>query len=333
MPKEKKIVKKFAEPSQIDKNTPGLQREQWLEGVAVGFRDNMLVLNKLLPEMDVRFDSAKYRIYSPKGYFKAATPRAETALAEQAALQYSYDTYTTEEYALEGWVSDDARRNASDDLSPLMDETEFLTSKINLTQELLIAAEVFSAIKSAGSSYYTSLGATTNWLSGASANILSDLSTAIKAIVKNTGMRPNETFMNTDTYEAVINNSTVQDILKRASTGVLTEALPVPRLRGMAINMADAVVNIGSQESPTYKSVIYDLDSVTPLKQVCIVASVTTNRLTAGRTFVSKPFNVFTGRGLEGDRRESTLVRTRKKMIPKVQNAGALYVIGNVLGS
>jgi len=333
MPGQKVIAKVFAEPSQIDKNTPGLQREEWLEAFATGFRDNTLVMDRLIPERPVKFDSATYRVYSPKGYFKAAPKRGETSLPEHAALQYSSDTYTTEEYALQGWVSDDAMRNKAGDLDPMADETEFLTGKIQLTQELLVTAEVLSAVKAAGTSYYTNLAAGTNWLSGASANVLGDLSTGIKAIVRNTGRRPNLTFMDTNTYEAVLHNSTVSDILRRASTGVLTEATPIPRLRGMGIEMADGIVNIGSQESPSYVSVLYDVDTVTALKQVCIIAYVDkSNRLTVGHNFVSKGFRVFSGRGLEGSLRQANVVAVWKKFAPKVTNVGALYLIGSVLG-
>ena len=331
----KSITKTFAEPTQIDKNTTGLLREHWLEDVAVGFRDNNFVLDRLIPEKPVNYDSAKFRVYSPKGYFKAAPKRGETAIPQQAALQYSEDTYTAEEFAMEGWVSDDSIRNSKDaGITPMTDETEFLSQKILLTNELLISAEIISAIKSAGALYYTNLTAGTNWLTGgATANILGNLSTGIKAVVRNTGLRPNLITMTTDVIEAVVNNSTVQDILKRMSSGVLTESVPIPRLRGMEILLADGLVNIGSYDTPTYRSVIYDLDTATPLKQVTIVSYANpASRLSLGKNFVSKPFKVFSGRGMEGGRRQATLVAVWKKFVPKVTNPGAAYLIGSTLG-
>lgn len=329
----REVSRRLAEPSIIDSNTRGLKRDEWLEGLAVGFRDNQFVLDQLIPERAVKFDSAKYRVFSSKGYFKAAPKRAETALPEQSALQYSEDTYMAEEYALEGWVSDDSLRNAAKDLNPMGDETEYLSQKIMLTQELLIIAEYLTAVKAAGTDFYTLLAAGTKWNGGANADILGDLSDGIKTITKNISRRPNKLFMNTDTYEVVINDSTIIDVLKRASTAPVTEAKPISALRGLAISLADAVVNTGTIDSPSNSNVLFDVDTVIAFKQTVIMAYVNVaDRLTLGHNFVPKPFRVFTGRGLEGDRRQANLVAVWKKLAPKVTNVNASFTIANVLG-
>lgn len=329
----KSVAKKFAEPSQIDTQTPSLQREYWLENFIVGVRDNMLVMDSFIPELPVKKDTAKYRVYSPKGYFKGAPKRAETALPEQSALIYSEDVYVAEEYALEGWVSDDSVRNAADDLDPFADEADYQAKKILLTQEILITNEIQTAIKAAGAAYYTALTALQAWNGGANAAILNNLSTAIITIVNNIGKRPNQIGLNTDTYEAVINDATVLAILALRSSAVVTDAMPIPSLRGLRIVMADAVVNTGTWDVPVYTNILYDVDPVTPLNQNVIVAYVSPgDKLTLGRNFVPKPFRVYRGRGLEGDRRQCSLVMTYKKLAPKVTNVGAGYIIGNVLG-
>jgi len=330
---DKYMTKRFGEPTQVDSNTPHLQRDEWLEQFVVGFRDNVLVLDELLPELAVRKDSAKYRVYSRKGYFKGAPPRGETALPEQSALQYDEDTYSAEEYALEGWVSDDSVRNAARDIDPFADEAEYLSQKVRLTQEILISNEITTAIKSAGANYYTLLAALTNWATGANANILGNLSTGIRTIARNIGRRPNVLVMNTDTYEVVLNNSTVIDILKRTSQGVVTDGMPIPSLRGLRILMSDAVVNTGTWDVEAFTNIMYDVDAVLPFMQQVIMAYVQPNdKLTLGRNFVPKPFTVYRGRGLEGDRRQCSLVAVWKKLAPKVTNVNAGYVIANVLG-
>jgi hypothetical protein len=330
MPKE--IVKKLGEPSSITTNTPSLRRDDWLENFAVGIRDNTYVMSEFLPEMAVQKDSAKYRVYSPMSYFKAAPKRAETALPEQSALKYDEDIYYAEEYALEGWVSDDAVRNSPNGLDPFTDETDYLTRKIFLTEEILIVNEIQSAVKAAGTGYYRSLTALTCW-NGADANILGDLSQAIITVTNNIGKRPNLLSMNTDTYETVCADGTVQQILAFNSPSVVTAAMPIPSLRGLRIVLADATVNAGTYETPSYSNILYDVDAVTPLRQTVIAAYVSPNdKLTLGRNFVPKAFKVLKGRGLEGDRRQASLVAVWKKLAPKVTNVNAGYVIGNVLG-
>jgi len=331
--REKIVSKRFADNTSVTSTTTSLQRDEWLEAFAVGYRDNALVLDAFMPEKRVKKDSAKYRVYASRGRFKAAPKRGETALPEQDALEYSEDTYTTEEYALEGWVSDDAVRNAASDIAPFRDETEYLSQKVLLTQEILIANEIFAAVKAGGDTYYTTLTSSTKWEGGDSADILGDISTAIKAIALSTGRRPNLMSMNTDTYEVVIHDSTVQDILKRASTGPLTDAMPLAQLRGMRILMADAIVNTGTYDSPTYKNILYDVDTTTALNQTVVIGYVRPgDKLNLGVNFVSKPFRVYRGRGLEGDRRQADLVAVWKKLAPKVTNVGACHVIGKVLG-
>jgi hypothetical protein len=330
----KEVTKKFGEPSDVTSQTPGLKRDDWLEGMAVAFRDNTLVLDQLLPDLAVKKDEAKYRVYLAKGYFKAAGKRGETALPEQSALQYSNDTYSCDDYALEGWVSDAAIQNAADDISPLADETEYLSQKVKLSGEILAATEIFTAIKAAGTSHYSLLTNATKWLGGASANILGDVSSAIKAITKSIGRRPNVMTLNTDSLEALINNSTILDLLKYTKGNLIESANPINAMRGLRLLMADAVVNTGTEETPVYSNILYDVDTVTAFKQSVVIAYVeAANKLTLGKTFVSQPFQVFTGRGLEGDRRKSTLVYVSKKFTPKVQNVNAAYVIANVLGA
>ena len=328
------VTKKYSEPSQIDTQTPSLIRENWLENIAVGFRDNTYVLDRFLPEMPVVKDTAKYRVYSPKGYFKAAPKRGETALPEQSALQYSEDTYTAFEYAMEGWVSDDAVRNAAPDIKPLADEAEYLSGKIQLTQEILIANELHTVIKAAGTAYYTQLTAAQVWNAGATRNVLSNISTAIRQVVVHIGHRPNVMAMNTDTYEVVLFDTTVQDVMKRANTGLVTASMPIASLRGLEIVMADAVVNTGTIDTPTYTNILYDVDTVNPMRQTVVIAYVApSDKLTLGHNFVPKAFKVYRGRGLEGDRRQANLIAVWKKLAPKITNVGAGYLIGNVMAA
>lgn len=328
----KTIVRKFADPSRVDSNSV-LKVDEFLTNVVVGVRDNQMVMGNLLPEQGVRKDTDKIQVRSPKGFFKTVSRRKETALPEQGALQFSEDTYLCEEFAMEGWVSDDAIRNAIVQLDPLSQEAEFLTKRIILTQELAIITEIFQAIKAAGATHYDILAADTKWNGGANSVPLTNISTAIKAIASRVGRRPNLVSLSTDVYEAFINNSQVIDVLKRSSQQVVESATPVSTIRGMGLQIADAIANEGTLDSPTYRNIQYDVATTTQLKDTVIVGYIEGNDpLTLGKTFVSKPLISFRGRGLEGDRRQATLVYVAKKFGPKVTNVGAAHIIAKVLG-
>lgn len=329
---EQVVIKRFADPSRVDSNDV-LKEDLFLTNISVGIRDNQFVMDNLLPEEMVRKDTDKIQVASPKGWFKAASRREETGLPEQAGVQFSQDTYSCDEFALEGWVSDDAVRNAIVQLDPLAKETAFLTKRIMLTQEIGIVSEIFAAIKSAGATHYTILGAGANWNGGASSDPLGNISTAITKIVSRTGMVPNMISMSTDVYEAFVNNTKIVDILKQTSAAQITSEKPIAAIRGMRLQLANAVVNEGSLDTPSYKNIQYDINTTTQLYDTVIISFVDrADPLTLGHNFVSKPFRAFTGRGLEGDRRQATLTAVWKKFGPKVTNVGAAHIIGKVLG-
>ena len=331
-PKTKEVTKKFADPSVVNSNSV-LKIDEFLTGVTVGIRDNTFVLNELLPEEPVLKDTGKIQVMSPKGFFKAAPRRQETALPEQAAVQFEEDNYSCDEFALEGWVSDDSVRNAIVQLDPLSKEATFLAKRVMLTQEIGQASEIFAATKAAGSTHFDILGGAANWNGGASSTPLDDISTAIKAVVSRIGVRPNTVSLSTDSFEAFINNEQVKDVIKRASSAIVEDSKPISMIRGMRMSLADAIVNEGSLDTPTFKSILFDVDTSTQLFDTVLVSFVDkSDPLTLGHTFVSKAFRAFRGRGLEGDRRQAWLVAVWKKFAPKITNIGALHIIAKVLG-
>ena len=328
----KNVSKRFSDPSAVVTNSVLVQSE-FLTQVAVGVRDNQFVMGNLLPDVGVRKDTDKILVVSPKGMFKPAERRAETALPEQAAVQFAEDSYSTDEFALEGWVSDDAIRNAIVQIDPLSREAEFLMKRILLTQEIGIINEIFGAVKVAGVNYYKILGATEKWNGGSASAPLSDFSLCISKIAARTGYRPNIASMSSDAYEAFIGNAQVTEILRNTSASQITDAMPVAQIRGLRLQFADGVVNEGSIDTPSYKNIQYDVNTSTQLFDTVVVSYVAPgDTLTLGHNFVSKPVISFQGRGLEGDRRQATLVYVAKKFGPKVTNVGAAHVIGKVLG-
>ena len=331
-PGNKEVVKKFADPSIVNSNSV-LKEDLFLTNVVVGIRANQYVMDNFLPEMPVKKDTDKIRVVSPDGFFKVASRREETALPEQAAVQFDEDTYSTDEFALEGWVSDDSIRNAIVQLDPLAREAEFLAKRMMLTQEVGIISEIFAALKAAGNTHYDLLGATENWNGGADSAPLDNISTAIKSIVSRTGMRPGIVSLSTDSFEAFINNDQVLDVLKRQSSAIVESSQPVSSIRGMRMQLADSVVNAGTFASTDYKNIQYDVNTTTQLFDTVLIAFVDAgDPLTLGHNFVSKPFRAYTGRGLEGDRRQATLVAVWKKFGPKITNIGAMHAVAKVLG-
>lgn len=330
--REKEIGKKFADPTMVTSQTV-LTQDEFLTNVVKGVRDNRFALGEILPDEEVRKDTDKIQVVNPAGHFKPASRREETALPEQSAVQFDEDTYSCDEFALEGWVSDKARKNAIASLDPLARQATYLAKKIMLTEEIAKISEIFSAIKSAGANYFDILGAAAKWNGGASSTPLDDISSAMIAIQKRTGVDANTITMQRASYEAFVNNDQVKNVLKYNQSGNVEALNPVDSIRGLRLVMANAVVNSGTTDSPTYVNILYDVSTTTQFYDAVLLSYVDPNDpLTFGYNMVSDPFFSAQLRGNEGARRKATLVYVSKEFGPKIINVGAGHIIAKVLG-
>lgn len=270
----------------------------------------------LFPEYRVAKESDKYRIFKKDGWFTGAPKKADGAITEEASLSYDEGTYSTYERAIKDIVTDRAVQNADAPVRPKIDTTNFLTEKIELSQELDIWILTIgtSGLNQAG--YRSVLTPTTAWVEGTAPDILGDLSTATKTISKAIGRRPNRVYFNTEIAEAVSLDDKIVEILKLRSAEMVTgQGLP-GTLRGMTVTLVDALYNTSDPgATEAYEYIIEDN---------VVVAWVNPGHpLTFGRTFVSKNFLV--RRWYDGDR-EGEFIKINKIYSPKIMSLASGYI-------
>jgi len=296
-----------------------IKEDNFLTQLAVRYENNEFVGDQLFPIMPVKKESDYYRVFSKDGWFTGAPKKADGAHTEEATLAYSYGTYSCYERAIKDIVTERAMQNADAPVRPKIDTTNFLTEKVRLSRELdqWILAVGTSGLNQAG--YRTVGTATTAWQDGTAPDILGDLSTAIKAISKAIGKRPNVIFFNTDVAEAIVQDDKIVEIMKAHTTNMITgNGLPAT-LRNMRIQLTDALYNTSDPgNTEAYDYIISD--------NVVIAWVNPGHPLSFGRTFVSKNFLV--RRWFDGDR-EGEFIKVNHVYSPKIMSLSSGYIITN----
>jgi len=293
--------------------------DQFLSALAVKYENAEFVGNDLFPEYKVAKESDKYRIFKKDGWFTGAPKKADGAITEEATLSYDEGSYTTYERAIKDIVTDRAMQNADAPVRPKIDTTNFLTEKIQLSQELdqWILANSTSGLNQSG--YRTILTAVTAWVDGTAPDILGDLSTAIKALSKAIGRRPNRLYFTTEVAEAVALDDKIVEIMKLRTADMVTgNGLP-PVLRGMQVKLVDALYNTSDPGlTEAYDYIMSD-------NVVCAWVEPG-HPLTFGRTFLAKAFQV--KRWYDADR-EGEFVKLNKVYAPKIMSLSSGWIFTN----
>jgi len=296
-----------------------IHNDQVLSALSIKYENAEYTGEMWLPTFGVSKETGKYRIYSRDGWFKGAPKKADGALTEEATLSYDEGTYSCYERAIKDIVTDRAVKYADSPVSPKMDAVEFLTEKILLSKELDIWTLLTgtSGLQQAG--YYTALTGTTAWSGGSSPDILGDISTAIKAIAKAIGKRPNQISFTTEIAEAVAQDDKIIEILKHHSTDMITGIGLPGSIRSCKIIITDALLNSADEGlTASYDYVLSD--------NVVIAFVNPKNKLTLGRTFSSSKNKVARWRDED---REGEFVKVNTVYAPKITTLAAGYMFTN----
>lgn len=164
-----------------------------LTNISIGYPNNGLVGERLLPSVPVLKQSDKYYIFGREGWLPEDDARAPGTVAnEVAGLAVSTDTYYAREHSLQIPVTDEERENVDSPLAPDRDATEMVTSKIMLGREVAIKTLVTTAANyNAGNTVTLAGGAQWNSANYATSDPISDLRTGKATVHSKIFMEPN----------------------------------------------------------------------------------------------------------------------------------------------
>jgi len=167
--------------------------DQVLTNISVGWPNNGLVGERLLPSVKVMKQSDKYYIFGREGWLPEDDNRAPGTVANEIiGLAVSTDTYYAREHSLQIPVTDEERENVDSPLAPDRDATETVTSKIMLGREVAIKTLV-TATANYGSGLSTTLSGAAQWNSAnyATSDPIADLRTGKVAVHARIFQEPN----------------------------------------------------------------------------------------------------------------------------------------------
>lgn len=167
--------------------------DQILTNISVGWPNNGLVGDALMPSVPVKKQSDKYYVFGRENWLPEDDNRAPGTIANEiSGVALSTDTYYAREHALQIPVTDEERDNVDSPLAPDRDATELVTSKIMLGREVAIKTLV-TTTANYGSGLSTTLAGAAQWNSAnyATSDPISDLRTGKSAVHARIFLEPN----------------------------------------------------------------------------------------------------------------------------------------------
>jgi hypothetical protein len=202
-----------------------------LTQISVAWPNEGLVGNVLFPAVPVAKQSDKYYIFQGReGWYPALDDaRAPgTEANEVPGLTVSVGSYYAQEHALQIAVTDEERQNADSPLSPDVDGTEMLASRIALGKEYRIYTQVtnasnFNAALTAVPG--TTIGYGPQWDNYSNATPIRDIRAACRAVHGISFLTPNQAIIPYKVMSALEDSSDFIERIKYTERAILTPDL------------------------------------------------------------------------------------------------------------
>ena len=204
-------------------NTRDVHTNAILTNISVAFIQNQahFIANKVFPIVPVDKQSDLFYTFTKADWFRDEAKRRGDA-TESAGSGYglSTDSYSCDVFALHKDIGDQARKNSDAPLNPDRDATQFVTQRQLLRQEIQWATDFFA------SGVWTTDNTPSNlWSNHTASTPISDVETAKRTILINTGYLPNTMVLGYDVKIQLIQHPEIVDRIKYAGEKVVTDAL------------------------------------------------------------------------------------------------------------
>lgn len=325
---------------------PGtLYSDPILTNFSVGYQDQALYGERILPVTPVNTQSGRYRVFDRSNWIIFESAREPGTVANEVmGAKWSEDFFMTREKSLQAPILDEERQQLNSQgglanpvfggdlqIDPEVDATELVTRSLLLEHELRVSTLVRDVAQYAAANKTTLAGASQwNDYTGGTAstsNPVNDILVAMRAIYAATGRYPNTMVVPSLGMTYVENHPRIVDRFKSFS---LTDAEAFRRLTGFdgTILPVDSVYNAANNIDATQAITSFWGKDV----WLGIVDPVPGQRtFTFGKTFAQQyPDGTVrpTDRWRE-EARKADLVRVSYKWDAKIVAAGAGYLITN----
>lgn len=320
-----------------------------LTNFSVGYTDQALYGERIMPVTPVDTQSGRYRIFDRSNWMIFESEREPGGVANEiSGAKWSEDTFYVRERSLQAPILDEERQQLTSQggvanasvggalqINPELDATELVTRSLLLDHELQVSTLVRDAANYATANKTTLTGAQQfdDYTSGTSStsNPVSVIQAAMRAIYAATGRYPNTMAMPSLGMQYIENHPRVVDRFKNFN---LTDPEAFKKLTGFngTILPVDSVYNTANNIDATESIASFWgkdiwLGIVDPV--------IGLNQFTFGKTFAQKyPDGSVrpTDRWRE-EPRKADIVRVSYKWDLKITSAGAGYIIKTAFSS
>lgn len=194
-----------------------------LSNVSIRYTNDTLIADLLLPMVKTAKQTGKYFIYDKSNLRIDKTARAAGSGANEIDFGVApTGTFSCDDHALKGFVSDEVQDQAEAALNPLVDETETLTEKLLLDREQNAATLLFSTSNITNN---TTLSGTSQWSDYSNSDPIGDVRTARTTVHQNTFKKPNTLVLGKQVYDMLIEHPQIIERVKYSQLGVITKEL------------------------------------------------------------------------------------------------------------
>jgi hypothetical protein len=319
-----------------------------LTGFSVGYKDQQLYSDRIMPETPVRTQSGRYRVFDRSDWLIFPDRREPGTVANEIrGRRWSEDTFKTVEHSLQAPVHDEERQELASQggfadpvfggptqIDPERDAVELVTRSLMLGHEKKVADLVRNTANYPAGNFVTLAGAQqwSDYTGGATSTSdpVNDLRTARRTIFNLTGRNPNTVVMPSQGIDYILNHPRV---VARYQYFTLTNDDAFLQLAGFEGDLMlvdsgyNAADNIDATENFTYlwgKDVWIGIVDPAPGQQT----------KTFGKTFAQPyPAGVRPTDRWREEPRKSDLFRVSWKYDLKIVSAQAGYIIKTAFGA
>jgi len=194
-----------------------------LSNVSIKYTNDTFIADILFPMVKTAKQTGKYYIYDKSNLRVDQTTRAAGSGANEIDFGVApTGTFSCDDHALKGFVSDEVQDQADAALNPLIDETETITEKLLLDRETNAATIMQNT---ATLTQNTTLSGTSQWSDYQNSDPVGDVRTARTTVHSATFKKPNTLVLGKQTMDILCEHPQILERIKYSQLGVVTPEL------------------------------------------------------------------------------------------------------------
>ena len=227
-----------------------------LTNVSVAYRNAAYIAEEVFPNVPVRTQSNKYFVFTKSDWFRdEAGPRAPGTRAQRVDYTLGASNYLCAEWAVAKGVPDEVVDNADVPLRPVAEATEYVTDKMYLRKEILVANIVHGNSQWAASATPGVL-----WSSDTS-DPIGDVNTALDTVRQAIGRDPNKGIIGAGLWRHIIKHPDLIDRIKGAASPGAPAVLTMQAIAALfeleQILVGKAVKDTGAEGAAASRSYVW----------------------------------------------------------------------------